>query len=245
MDDIYAVILAAGLGKRLRTGDIDAPKCLREAGGEPLLSHVLRELDMPRERVILVVGYRREDVTARFPEYTFAVQEAQLGTGHAAQRAEPLLRDYDGAVLVACADMPLLKNATYRELIDRHTADGNDCTILADLYDSPEPPPAFGRIVRENGVFSRIVEARDCTPEQLVIRELNAGLYVFDARRLWDALGRLDNKNAQGELYLTDVPQIIASRGGKVGVHAKTLGDEVTGVNTLEDLEKVDRLLRG
>jgi len=238
-----AVILAAGLGKRLRSEESDLPKCLREAGGKPLLSHVLDALKfIPPEDTILVVGYKKEAVMSRYLGFVFAIQERQLGTGHAVKCAMPAIDGYSGPVLIACGDMPLISSNTYNEIIGRHLAEGNDCTILSDLF-SGDDVPAFGRIIRSEGKFSKIIEARDCSPEQLAVRELNAGIYVFDAVKLRFALDRLSDNNSQNEQYLTDVPQIIMSAGGKVGVLAKRLGVETMGVNTPQDLKAVEAVL--
>jgi len=238
-----AIVLAAGLGKRLNSEKSNQPKCLREAAGKPLLSHVLSSLDfIPKGDIIIVVGYKRELIINRFPEYTFAVQEKQLGTGDAIRSAMPLLEEYDGQILAAYGDMPLVKKETYLELLGVHEYDGNDCTVMSDLYEGSDIP-AFGRIIKENGRFSRIIEARDCTDSELLIRELNTGIYVFNSEPLISALKLLTNNNSQNEFYLTDVPGIIASRGGKVGVLSKPLGAEAIGVNTPEELAAAETFL--
>jgi bifunctional UDP-N-acetylglucosamine pyrophosphorylase/glucosamine-1-phosphate N-acetyltransferase len=239
-----AAVLAAGKGTRLQTEGINLPKVLRLADGKPLLSYVLSELSfLPREDVILIVGYKRDMVEAAFPGYPFAVQEQQLGTGHAVACAGELLRGYDGPLLVCCGDMPLMTEKTYRAVIAAHEAEGNVCTILAATCDRDLP---YGRVLRRaDGTFDRVVEDRDCTPEQKKIRELNAGVYVFDCRKLLSVLGRLKCDNAQGEYYLTDAPALLREGGGRIGVCAACTADEMLGVNTPEQLAQVESYLKG
>ena len=203
MKPIKAIVLAAGKGTRLHSAEHNQPKALREAAGKPLLYYVLSALDfLPKENTVIVAGYMREQVEARFPDYPFAVQDPQLGTGHAVQCARDYLRDFDGTVLVCCGDMPLLKKETYQALLNAHEQSGNPCTFLTGTTELNLP---FGRILRdENGFFLRVVEDKDCTPEQKNIRELNAGVYAFDCQELLACLELLKNDNAQqveGSIY--------------------------------------------
>lgn len=243
-DQIKAVVLAAGKGTRLQTEGVSLPKVMRQAAGRPLLDYVLEALSfLPKEDTILVVGYRREDVTAGFPDYPAAVQEEQLGTGHAVQSAAPLLEDFDGHVLVCCGDMPLMKRMTYQALAAAHLREGNACTILSGNVGDSLP---YGRIIRDkDGAFSAIVEDKDCTPEQKKVRELNAGVYLFEKKALFDALAQLRCDNAQKEYYLTDCPAIIQAAGGKVGVCPTCSAHEMLGVNTPDQLRQVEELVQG
>lgn len=243
MDFIKAIVLAAGKGTRLHSAEHNQPKALREAAGKPLLHYVLSALDfLPKENTVIVAGYMREQVEARFPDYSFAVQDPQLGTGHAVQCARDYLQDFDGTVLVCCGDMPLLKKETYQALLAEHQKSGNPCTFLTGTTDLDLP---FGRILRdENGEFLRVVEDKDCTPEQKNIRELNAGVYAFDCQELLACLELLKNDNAQGEYYLTDVPELMRQRGGKIGLCCVELGPQIIGVNTPEQLELVEHYLK-
>lgn len=243
MKKIKAVVLAGGKGTRLQSEQYQMPKALREAEGKPLLHYVLSALEfLPKEDIILVVGYLHEMVEARFPDYPAALQEPQLGTGHAVQCAQEQLKDFDGTVLICCSDMPLLKKETYEALLLAHEASGDPCTFLTGTSNLDLP---FGRILRdENGAFLRVVEDKDCTPEQKEIRELNAGVYAFDCKTLLRCLGRLKNDNAQGEYYLTDVPELICKEGGRIGLCCVELGEQIIGVNTVEQLELVEACLR-
>ena len=240
-----AVILAAGKGKRLHSEQFSAPKVLREANGKPLLRYVVNNLSFipDKKDIIIVAGYKKEMVFNAFNEgYTFAVQDEQLGTGHAVNCAREALKDYDGPVLVCYGDMPLFKKETYENLVKVHEEAGNDCTILTGVSDRGL---AYGRIIRdENGSFKGVVEDRDCTPEQKKINELNVGIYVFDSKKLFSCLGELKNSNAQGEYYLTDVPTIMMSKGYKIGTYTTHDDTEILGVNTPEDLVLCESLLK-
>lgn len=243
MERIKALVLAAGKGTRLRTEGIDLPKVMRLAGGKPLLGHVLSALDfLPPEDVILVVGYKREAVLDAFPGYPYAVQAEQHGTGHAVQCAAHLLAGFDGHVLVCCGDAPLMRRRTFEALVKTHFDAGNDCTLLSAVLDDGGN---YGRILREaDGSFRAIMEARDCTPDETAVREVNAGTYLFRTPKLLSALGKLTDDNAQGELYLTDVPTILKAEGGRVGVCDTCSPTEMLGVNTPEQLQEVERILR-
>ncbi len=240
---LKAVVLAAGKGTRLQTEGCDLPKVMREACQRPLLDYVLQAISfIDKKDVIIVVGYRKEDVMAQFLGYTYALQLEQLGTGHAVMSAENDLRGFDGSVLVCYGDMPLLTRDTYEALISAHIAGINDCTILSSRSDEKLP---YGRIVRDsNGEFVKIVEDKDCAPDEKAIDELNTGLYVFEAGKLLPTLSKLKNNNAQGEYYLTDVPAILRGEGAKIGICMRDLGSEIIGVNTVDQLLQVEDILR-
>lgn len=237
-----AIVLAAGKGTRLQSEGSTLPKVMRLAASRPLLAHVLSALDfIPARDTVLVVGYGKELVTEAFPGYAFALQDRQLGTGHAAACAMESLEGFRGDLLICCGDMPLLRRETYRALAEAHRAQGNDCTILSGFSDIPLP---YGRIVRDDeGRFTGLVEDKDCTPEQKQIGELNSGVYIFDADGLRTVLGSLKNDNAQGEYYLTDAPALMLEKGMKTGVVCRNLGMEIIGVNTAEQLAQVERIL--
>jgi len=238
-----AIVLAAGKGTRLQTEGITLPKVMREACGKPLLHYVLNNLSfLKQEDIVLVVGYHREDVLSVYGEYPHAVQEPQLGTGHAVAVAKDFFTDYDGPVLICYGDMPLLKRSTYESLLATHAREGNACTLLSGTCEWDLP---YGRILRdEAGDFVGVVEDRDCTPEQKKIDELNVGVYVFDCKKMFAALGKLKNNNAQKEYYLTDVPSILREEGGKVGACCACFDAELIGVNTVEQLQMVEEELK-
>ena len=239
---LMAVVLAAGKGTRLQSGDGDAPKVMRLACGRPLIWYVLDALSfIDKTDITVVVGYKKEDVISSFEGYSYAVQVEQLGTGHAVMAAREALEGFDGAVLVCYGDMPVVRRDTYEALVRAHFEQGNDCTILTGTSSLALP---YGRVLRDaDGGFLHVVEDRDCTPEQRGITELNSGVYVFRSAPLLDALKSLKNDNFQGEYYLTDAPAILRENGAKVGLLKRDLGDEIIGVNTLDQLAQVEGIL--
>lgn len=240
--NLKAIILAAGKGTRLHSEGEDLPKVMRLAAGKPLLAHVLSALDfIPPEDCVIVVGYKKERVTEAFGNYVFAEQKEQLGTGHAVMAAYSALEGYDGALLICCGDMPLIKRETYLALIEEHRASDNACTILSGSSDIELP---YGHILRDaNGEFCGMVEDKDATDEQKAIKELNSGVYIFDARSLRSVLSELKSDNAQGEYYLTDAPLLLMQHGLRVGVCRRELGYQIIGVNTPEQLKMTEDLI--
>lgn len=239
-----AIVLGAGKGKRLMSEKFDLPKVMRQANGRGLITYVLDSINfIPKKDTVIVVGYKKEAVIAALDkEYKFAEQKEMLGTGHAVMAAAKEFEGYDGDVLITYGDMPLFTRKTFEEIIEIHKKNNAACTLMTAVV---ENPPAYGRIVRdENGKLVDMVETKDCTPEQLKITELNVGVYVFKAKLLFSNLKKLKNNNAQGEYYLTDMPKILMEAGEKVDTY--TVGDnkEIFGVNTPEDLEFCESVLK-
>ena len=243
MNQVKALVLAAGKGTRLQTEGIDLPKVMRLADGKPLLHYVLTALDfLPPEDVILVVGWKKEAVLSAYPQYPHAVQEQLNGTGGAVRFAAPLLEGFDGHVIICCGDAPLMKKETFQALVQTHRENNNDCTLLSAHLDEGGN---YGRVTREaDGSFRAIVEDRDCTPEEKKITEVNTGTYVFRTAPLLESLGQLSQDNAQGEFYLTDVPAILKAKGLRVGLCDTCSPQEMLGVNTVEQLSEVEAILR-
>lgn len=239
-----AIVLGAGKGKRLHSENFTQPKVMREANGRPLIRYMLDAISfIPEKDITIVVGYKKEYVMENIKgDFSFAVQEEQLGTGHAVNSAKDILKDYDGNVLISYGDMPLFKEATFKGMEKTHLDTNADCTVLTAKVDKHIP---FGRIIRdENGNFADVVEQKDCNEEQDKIREYNAGIYVFDSKKLFAYLSRLKNNNAQGEYYLTDVPKLMLNDGLKISTYTITDDVEIMGVNTPEDLAEVENLLK-
>ncbi len=237
-----AVILAAGQGKRMGS---DLPKVLHQVDGKPMVIHCI-EATMAAgiDDVILVVGVGRDEVIDAVDDVyegvEYAVQEEQLGTGHAVLQARAFLDDPDGNVVVLYGDMPMLTTETIRALVDRR--DAKEAAVVV-LTIELENPPDFGRIVRGgDGRVTGIVEARDATPEQLAVQEVNVGAYCFDAPALLRALERLGSTNAAGEYYLTDVIGILAGDGDKVETVVTDRLEEALGVNDPEHLDFADKI---
>lgn len=243
MNQVKALVLAAGKGTRLQTEGIDLPKVMRLADGKPLLHYVLTALAfLPPEDVILVVGWKKEAVLSAYPQYPHAVQEQLNGTGGAVRFAAPLLEGFDGHVIICCGDAPLMKKETFQALVQTHLENNNDCTLLSAHLDEGGN---YGRVTREaDGSFRAIVEDRDCTPEEKTITEVNTGTYVFRTAPLLESLGQLSQDNAQGEFYLTDVPAILKAKGLRVGLCDTCSPQEMLGVNTVEQLGEVEAILR-
>jgi len=229
------IILAAGQGKRMRS---KLPKILHPLAGRPLLAHVLDTARALAPRKIVVVhGNGAEQVRAAFADaqVEWALQAEQLGTGHAVQQALPGISP-DVEVLILYADVPLVRPATLKRLLDA----GRDglAVMTAELAD----PTGYGRIVRQaSGDVARIVEQGDASADELALREINAGFMAMSARRLSGWLGRLTNRNVQKEYYLTDVVSLAVGDGVRVrGVKVEDAW-EVAGVNSKRELAAIER----
>jgi bifunctional UDP-N-acetylglucosamine pyrophosphorylase/glucosamine-1-phosphate N-acetyltransferase len=238
-----AIILAAGHGKRMKS---DRAKVLHEVCGRPMIRYVVEAARGAGARtIVVVVGYAAEQVRACLenePDVRFANQERQLGTGDAVRVCRDVLGDYRGPALVLVGDEPLLRPQPLADLLARQRADQAACLLgTAVLPD----PTGFGRILRDSaGRFLRIVEQRDCTPEERAIREVNPSCYVFDLPGLWDALDRIDTRNAQGEYYLTDAPALLQDLGRKVVALNVLEPDDVLGVNTRQHLAQAQAIMQ-
>lgn len=237
------LILAAGQGKRLGCEETQIPKVMRKALGKPLLQYVLEAASfIPNEDIWAVLGFRKEVVTESYPSLNFVEQTERLGTGHAVMCAAEVFKDYDGDVMVINGDMPLLSRHTLEDVAKLHREKDTDCTMVT-FFAKGEIPP-FGHIVRGNdGFVAQIVEHKDATAEQKLIRELNAGLYMFKSKALLSALPRISRSPVSGEYYLTDVPAVLAEMGGKTAAYVLEDEKEVLGVNTAEDLAAVEAVL--
>ncbi|GLI56532.1 bifunctional protein GlmU [Propionigenium maris DSM 9537] len=236
---LKTLILAAGKGTRMKS---ELPKVLHKVNGIPMVKKIMNILEsLKSEENILILGHKKELVTETLGDVKYVVQEEQLGTGHAIMMAEDVLKDYDGDVMVVCGDTPLLREETLDKLWEKHRESGAATTVLTSIY---EDPFGYGRIVKENGLVKAIVEQKDATPEQAAIKEVNAGVYCFDSKKLFDALGKIDNKNKNGEYYLTDVIGIHVREGEKVESYILEDNVEILGVNSKVELATAARVLR-
>lgn len=238
------LVLAAGEGTRMRSR---TPKVLHEIGGRSLLGHVLAAVSaLEPEHVVVVVGHGRERVAEHLagiaPTARTAVQEQQLGTGHAVRTALQTLPALDGTVVVTTADTPLLTGHTLAALVAEHVRAAAAATVLTAELDDPAD---LGRVLRgDDGRVLGIVEAKDATAEQLTVREVNSGIYAFDAAALAGALGRVVPDNVQGEEYLTDVIGLLEADGRVVTAHVAADPAEVLGVNDRVQLAAAGAVLR-
>ena len=245
MPDTHVVVLAAGKGTRMTSA---LPKVLHRAGGRTLLEHVLHAAQALQPRsVTVIVGYQAREVEAALPKrlgLRFALQEPQLGTGHALLQAEPLLAGAEGMVVLLSGDVPLLQRSTLQELVRRHAEAGAAATVLTAVVDDPD---GYGRIVRETGHGGRIaaiVEHKDASPAERGIREINSGIYAFDLGPLFDTVRAIGAANAQGEYYLPDLVRLYRERG--LVVETVTVEDprEILGVNSRKELAQVTAILK-
>ncbi len=239
--DVAAVVLAAGMGKRMNS---DLAKVLHVMAGKPLLGHVLDTLDeLGVARTVVVIGHQRERVQATFadhPHLEWAIQAEQRGTGHACMMAEPALGGFRGTVLVVCGDTPLLTAGTLAALLERHAQSGAQVTVLSmRLAD----PTGYGRIVRtgDGHGIERIVEEKDASPVVKAIDEVNSGIYAFDHAALSGVLSSLTANNSQGEYYLTDTVSLLQARGARAGVWCAPDARELLGINTPDQLAEAEQ----
>ena len=244
MERTKAVILAAGKGSRLKSEQADIPKALRKVGDKTLIEHVLSGIDFVKpEDVTIVIGVLGEKIQEYLgPKYHYAWQKEQKGTAHAMLCAEETTSGFDGPVLCLYCDMPLLSRATYSRMVEEHLAAGAANTLLAAKI---HPIPAFGRLIRdEKGELCDIVEESACTPEQKLIDEVNVGIQVMQGNVMWDALKKVENNNPKHEYYLTGVVRVLY--GMNLKQHAVVTPDtpEYWGVNSMEELEKVEQYLK-
>jgi bifunctional UDP-N-acetylglucosamine pyrophosphorylase/glucosamine-1-phosphate N-acetyltransferase len=237
------VILAAGEGTRMKSS---TPKVLHPISGRSLVGHVLNAVDaLSPKQVRVVVGAGREQVEAHLsevaPHVTTVFQEKRGGTGHATQLALDGLKA-TGTILVLAGDTPMLTGSSLAQLLEEHHAGGFTASVLTAEH--PDPT-GYGRIIRgDDDSLLRIVEERDADDIQRDILEVNSGVYAFDAVKLSGAIGKLKNDNSQGELYLTDVIEILRNEGGKIA--AVLIDDfiEILGVNDRVQLAESAALLR-
>lgn len=237
-----AIVLAAGRGSRLHVKDM--PKALFPILGRPILEVVLGLIPFIEKRdTYIVVGYQGDKVMERFgQEYNYVLQREQLGTGHAVRVCQDAFAGYDGNVLVLLGDMCMYRREALEAFCRAHEASGADCTVMT-AFNSELPD--WGKIVRDReGRFIGIREAKDCTPEQAATSELFSGTFVFKSRSLFEMLPLLNRENEQHEYYLTQTPEVMMARGMKVEMFPIEDGDDIRGVNTLEDLEICERILR-
>ena len=238
------IIPAAGKGSRLSKSPDAPPKAMYRIGGKPLLEIVLEQTSFIRpEDTWIVVGYKQEEVRSYFGDSVHYVeQKEQLGTGHAVMMCADDFRDYDGTVMVTFGDMPLFRGECMKAMCAFHEANHAACTVLTAR--NPELT-MWARIVRdEKGRFRRIVEGKDCTPEQAKIPDLCAGILVFDSKQLFSYLPRLGSNNVQHEYYLTEIPELMAADGLNVLTFPTDNKDDLRGVNTPEDVVICEKILK-
>ncbi len=243
VSETVAIVLAAGRSTRMK-GDL--PKVLHAVCGQPMLRHVLTACRLAgADRVIVVVGHGKDLVMEAFDsdtDVTWIEQTEQNGTGHAVLCCREQLEDFEGDVLVIAGDMPLVRRVTLADLIETRRSRGDALSLATTILDNPA---GYGRIIRgAEGELEGIVEHRDCTDEQLAIREVNPSYYCFDAQAMVGALDRIEPNPSSGERHLPDVVGVLRSAGSGVSAVVAVAAEEAMGVNSRLDLAAVARIMQ-
>jgi len=237
------VILAAGLGTRMRS---KRAKVLHRAGGLTLVEHVVAAATAvaPPERITVVTGHQAEEVEAVLEPHGigFVRQVGQKGTGHALDACRERLQNLDGLLMVLYGDTPLLSPVTLQKLRDLQSSSGAAATLITTAL---EDPSGYGRVILNGqGDVTAIVEDKVATPQQKAIQVINSGIYCFQAPLLWQHIAELVPNAVSGELYLTDMCEILTRHGHRVGALHIDDPDELLGINTRVELADADRVLR-
>ena len=233
------IILAAGKGTRMKS---DLAKVLHPLCGAPMLTYLVAAAQAAgSEKIVVVIGHQGEQIREKFRDQglIFVEQRELLGTGHAVLQAAKAFRDYDGAMVILCGDVPLILPGTVKTLYERHRSARAAVTVLTAI---PEEPAGYGRVVKAvDGHVIKIVEERDATPDEKKIREVNTGIYCVESAFLFRAVAALGNRNAQKEYYLTDIIEIACKGGLRATSIPASDPMEVMGINTPEELERASR----
>lgn len=240
MKNRYAIILAAGQGSRMKSS---LYKVLHPVAGKPMVEHVLEQVEtLDMTDIITIVGFGAEKVKEELGTRShYALQEEQLGTGHAVLAASDILEDKEGTTLVICGDTPLLREETLKQLIKHHEETHAKATILSAVA---QDATGYGRIVRDDlSLVEKIVEHKDASEAELMITEFNTGTYCFDNQALFTALRQVGNDNAQGEYYLPDVISILKEAGDIVTAFVMDSEEESMGVNDRVALSVANKLM--
>lgn len=242
MSEIAIIVLAAGLGTRMRS---ELPKVMHKAAGRSLLGHVLiAARDLEPAECVVVCGPGKEDLSEEAKRYVpgaeMVTQMERRGTGHAVSMAEGKLKGFKGTILVLYGDVPLIEAATLRGLVDQV----NGAQPLAILGFEPDSPKGYGRLLRgADGSVTAIREELDASPEERLITLCNSGILAVDASLLWQLLAAVKPNNAKGEIYLTDIVELCVATGKRVGLSVCP-EQEVQGVNTRAQLARIESILQ-
>ncbi len=239
---LATVIMAAGKGIRMKS---DLPKVLHLVDDKPMLIHVIdlaRQLNS--DKIITILGHNKDLVIGaiKSENVEYVIQEPQLGTGHAVLQTEPLLKYFDGDVLVLSGDVPLLRESTMEKMLQIHREADNGATVLTAIFENPH---GYGRVIRKNNdALDYIIEEKDCTDEQRRIKEINGGIYIFKSKELFPALNKINNSNRQNEYYLPDALKYIAKARQSIVLHITDEPIEISGVNTVEQLKELNLIYK-
>ena len=234
--ELRICILAAGKGSRMNS---ELPKVLHEINNKPILHFVLETSESlnPKE-IILIVGFKKDMVIKSVNKFnvSFAYQEQQKGTAHAIMQCEENLIDKSGQTLVLSGDVPFISNNTLKNLIEIHNKNESLGSILSANI---EDPSGYGRIVRDNDKFVKIVEHKDANEKELQIHEINSGIYLFDTKTLVEKINLIKDSNKQNEYYLTDIFEFIDK--DKISTYNTQQTDEINGINTIKQLDELSK----
>ncbi|MEK4115538.1 bifunctional UDP-N-acetylglucosamine diphosphorylase/glucosamine-1-phosphate N-acetyltransferase GlmU [Paenibacillus sp. FSL K6-1566] len=237
----FAIVLAAGQGKRMKS---KLYKVLHPVCGKPMVGHVLQTVQQVNcERSVVVVGHGAEAVRTYLQDAAeYVLQEQQLGTGHAVKQAKDLLGGEEGSTIVICGDTPLVTSSTLENLLKLHESNNAAATVLTAHMDNPK---GYGRVIRGgDDSVQRIVEQKDCSPAEDAVTEINTGTYCFDNKKLFAALEKVTNQNAQQEYYLTDCIGILKEAGETVLAYQTDDYAESIGVNDRLALSEAEGFMR-
>ena len=234
------IILAAGKGVRMKSS---LPKVAHLLAGKPLVEWVVTTAEhFKPEKIVVVVGYKKDvviDCLSEFENIIFIEQKEQLGTGHAVYVTRDNFKDFDGTIIILPGDVPLLKEKTLENLIKIHNEKQAVATVLTvDLDD----PTGYGRIVRnDEGYVEKIVEHKDASEEIRKIKEINSGIFCFDAQELFSVLPKIGQDNSQKEMYLTDALELLNKEGKPIAAVKIDDPIEVAGINSKEQLQELEK----
>lgn len=241
--DIKSVILAAGKGTRMKS---NLPKVLHEILGKALVGYVLDSVKHITNENFVIVGHHAEEVEkyviSHYENAKTVLQSPQLGTGHAVSMVCPMLENYSGQVLILCGDTPLITEDTLKKFVEYHKENKSDITVMSAIF---ENPTNYGRIIRDaDNSLKCIVEEKDATLEQKVIKEVNAGIYCINWAKVKSAFSQLTSNNAQGEYYLTDIIEWGKKNGLSVNAYIMENNIETFGINSRVQLAEALKLLQ-
>lgn len=239
---LSAIILAAGKGTRMKS---DILKVAHHVAGKPIVEYVLDTvLGLDISHVYMVVGHQSDIIknAIHHPSITYVDQSEQLGTGHAVLQVTPYIKSTNNdAIIVLAGDCPLIQEKTLKNVLAVHKESNASATILTTIMHAPG---SYGRILRgKMGRVASIREAKDCTPQELEIKEINTGVYVFNANDLFATLPALQTNNAQNEYYLTDVIHLLKAKGKPIEAYCTPDSDEAIGINTRMDMAKINGII--
>jgi len=245
MEKYAALILAAGKGTRMNEGTASPiPKVMFFLNDKPIIRHSVDLIkDAGIEKVVLVVGYRKELVEEYFgDEVIYAPQEQQLGTGHAVACAKKFLQGQAESVIIFYGDNPLYKPETIRKLVDIYEKEGPTVAMLSAFSDDPS---GYGRVFRDkSGDVKAIIEHKDCNQKQLENHEWNPGFYIFNSEWLWDNIEKLENDNSQHEFYLTDMIEKACEQGKRIIAIPVSEESEALGINNPSQLSEAELIIK-